>query len=138
GRYEATQAMNLYDFYFVYNDGSYYYGTVADNGPYGYHSSVQANTSYGYYYIYNKESTATSRAVGSVQAYYYYDRSNGTGYTPYYAGIGSNDGSSGLGSEYDYTYALLPYTTFFRSGRYEATQAMNLYDFYFVYNDGSY
>ena len=37
GTYEAKMGgATLYDFKFTYADGSYYYGTVADDGTYGY------------------------------------------------------------------------------------------------------
>ena len=81
GTFEARQggSTSLYDFYFVYNDGSYYYGTVADNGTYGYYSGEKITTSHsngGYYYIYANAGT-TSRALGSVQTTYYYDTTSG-------------------------------------------------------------
>ncbi len=112
----------LYDFYFVYNDGSYYYGTVADNGSYGYYSGETVSTSHtygGYYYIY-ANAGATSQASGSVQTSSYYDTTSVQTYTPYYSG--STDGSSGLGSEYDWTYGASGYQYYGGGGTYEAKQ----------------
>lgn len=123
GKYEAMQGGNsapppppppppsttLYGFYFVYNDQSYYFGTVADNGTYGYYAgeTIYTNNTYGgYYYIYGAEGT-TTRPVGNVQTTWYVDTTsgdtpaNGEGYTP--TGLGQTDGTGGLGSEFDHT-----------------------------------
>jgi len=54
----AASSTALYDFYFLYNDGSYYYGTVADSGSYGYKTGQVVSTAYGYYDIY-----AAARAI---------------------------------------------------------------------------
>ena len=94
GRQGST---SLYDFYFVYSDGSYYYGTVSDNGSYGYYIGETITTSHtygGYYYI-SADAGTTSRALGSVQTTDYYDATSGKSYTPYYDALGETDGSSG-------------------------------------------
>jgi len=63
----------LYDFKFTYADGSYYYGTVADDGTYGYHVGETINgTSSGSYNIY-ASAGSTSEAVGTVYDTSYYD-----------------------------------------------------------------
>jgi hypothetical protein len=110
----------LYDFYFVYNDGSFYYGTVADNSRYGYHTGEQISESTGYYYIW-AAAGATARLVGSVQTTVYYAASNGTSYTPYDYNLGATDGSAGLGSEADLISANGGYYEYGVGGVYEAT-----------------
>src|SRR6185312_5591208 len=78
GYYEAKQPnTSLYDFYFSYNDGSFYYGTVADNGNYGYYVGERVSTGHGYYYLYSNEGR-TSRSAGSVATTLYYDRTSGS------------------------------------------------------------
>ena len=141
GYYQAKQGASstLYDYEFVYKDGSYYYGTVADNGGKGYYSGDQINTSYGYYYIYGNAGS-TSEASGAVYTTSYYDKTTGKYYTPYYTSEGKPDSSSGLGSEFDYTYGTKGYQYFGYGGYYQAKQGASstLYDYEFVYKDGSY
>jgi hypothetical protein len=139
GYYGPVEPSNtLYDFYFEYNDGSYYYGTVSANSSYSYYSGEQISTSYGYYYIYASAGT-TSETAGTVYTTDYYDVTSDKSYTPYYYADGESDGSNGLGSELDYTYGANGYQLYGDGGYYEAKQGGNtLYDFYFVYNDGSY
>jgi len=72
GAYEAKQGSSLYDFYFVYKDGSYYYGTVADSGSYGYKVGQVVSTAYGYYDIY-ASGGVTTQTSGSVSTNNYYD-----------------------------------------------------------------
>jgi hypothetical protein len=172
GKYEAMQGGNpapppppppppgssttLYGFYFVYNDQSYYFGTVADNGTYGYYAgeTIYTNNTYGgYYYIYGAEGT-TTRPVGDVQTTWYVDTTsgdtpaNGEGYTP--TGLGQTDGTAGLGSEFDHTNGPDGVLLFGGGGADEARQGVSsppppppppsttLYGFYFVYDDQSY
>ena len=112
----------LYDYEFVYKDGSYYYGTVADNGSKGYYSGETINGyNGGYYYLY-ANAGSTSEASGRVSTSSYYDSTSGKSYKPYYSGLNGYDGSSGLGSEYDYTYGAKGYQPFGYSGYYEAKQ----------------
>jgi hypothetical protein len=139
GAYEPSGSKTtLYDFYYVYADGSYYYGTVADNGSYGYHTGESIRGTYGgYYYIYGTGGS-TSQAAGTVNDYYFYSSKTGQAYTPYYS---QNDGhslGSGLNGDYDYVYANGSYQLFGYGGYYEPKGATTLYDFYFVYADGSY
>ncbi len=142
GYYEAKQGGSsiLYDYEFVYKDGSYYYGTVADDRSKGYYTGDKINTSYGYYYIYYTNAGSTSEKSGTVYTMGYYDKTTGKSYTPYYTSNGKTDGSSGLGSEYDYTYGAKGFLLFGGNGLYEARQGggTTLYDYEFVYKDGSY
>ena len=56
----------------IYGDNSFYYGTAADNGTYGYYAGEKINGAHGgYYYIYGT-SGSTSQAVGTVDDDYYY------------------------------------------------------------------
>lgn len=146
GKYEAKQSTStsgtpqatLYDFEFFYNNGSYYTGTVADSGKYGYSTGAAYFTSYGYYFI-TGTAGSTSEASGTVSVTSYWDKSTGTSYTPYDTWKGSSDGSSGLGSESDSTYGASGSQNFGDGGKYEAVQAPDtLYDYKFVYSDGSY
>jgi hypothetical protein len=131
-------ANSLYDFYFVYSDGSYYYGTVSSNSSYGYYSGEEIKTSYGYYYIYDNAGSTTEKA-GTVYTTDYYDVTSSKSYTPYYDAYSEADGISGLGSESDYTYGPQGYLAYGEGGEYEAKQGDNgLYNFYFEYSDGSY
>jgi len=125
GLYEAKQGASkstaLYDFYFLYNDGSYYYGTVADNGSYGYKTGQAISTAYGYYDIY-ASAGATTATSGTVSTNNYHDATTGSTYTPYYTALGYADGASGLGSEVDYTYGAKGYAAYGAGGYYEAKQ----------------
>ena len=122
----------LYDFYYVYSNGSYYYGTVADDGTYGYHTGETINGIYGgYYYIYGT-SGSTSEAVGTVNDYYYHSAQTGQAYRPYFS---QNDGHSlgstaaignvagGLNGDYDYILANGHYQAFGYGGYFKPTGA---------------
>jgi len=115
----------LYGFVFSYNDGSYYFGTVADDGTYGYHTGetvFTSNTYGGNYYIYGDLGTTTN-PVGSVHTTYYVDTTSGQGYDPYFYDHGNPaDGSSGLGSEFDYTDGANGHQSYGGGGAYEAMQ----------------
>jgi Cadherin-like/CARDB len=109
-------AATLYDFYFIYPDGSYYYGTVADNGSYGYSvGETVYGTTQGYYYIYSSAG-ATSEAAGTVSETYYYDSYNGLAYTPSYTAAGT----AGLNKDLDYVYSNAEYQAYGYGGYYEA------------------
>jgi hypothetical protein len=132
----------LYDFYFVYNDyvtggakGDLYYGTVADNGSFGYSVGKLITTSLGYYYIY-QSAGATTEAAGTVNDYYYYDGSaTGKAYTPYYSQNYGYSPGTGLGNDLDYILGTDGGYHLFGGNTAEAKGANTLYDFYFVYND---
>ena len=115
----------LYGFVFNYNDGSYYFGTVADDGTYGYHTGetvFTSNTYGGNYYIYGNLGTTTN-PVGTVHTTYYVDTTSGQGYDPYFYDHGNPaDGSSGLGSEFDYTDGANGHQSYGGGGAYEAMQ----------------
>ena len=146
---------DLYGFDFVYNDQSYYFGWVADNGTYGYYvgETINTNNTYGgYYYIYGSAG-ATTDPVGSVYTKDYVDTTNGGKdyLSQSYLNGGAADGTSGLGSEFDYTNGVSGLQAFGLGGEYEAMQgtpasppppppppSTDLYEFYFVYNDQSY
>ena len=111
---------DLYDFYFQYNDGSYYYGTVsATKGSY--YSGESISETNGYYYVYG-DGGSTGQTAGTVYTSYYYDTTSSKAYTPYYYGYGEADGSSGLGYEFDYTYGAKGYQYYGYGGTYEAKQ----------------
>ena len=55
----------LYDYEFVYKDGSYYYGTVADNGTHGYYSGETIDKTNGSFHVY-ANAGATSETSGTV------------------------------------------------------------------------
>ncbi len=135
GTYEAKQGATLYTFKFTYADGSYYSGSVADYGGYGYYSGKTISTSYGNYTITGTSGYST-QANGTVNVSTYYDKTTSTSYSPY---TGASDGASGLGSEYDRTYSSdNGYQYFGDGGKYEAKQGSTIYKFGFLYKDGSY
>lgn len=140
GSAEALQGNALYDFTFTYNDSSYYTGTVADDGSYGYHigETISANGTFGGTYTITAFAGGTTQAAGTVSVAYYYDASSGQVYTPYYAMLGSTDGPSGLGSEFDAITGANGMLSFGNGGAYEARQGTLLYSFAFTYSDGSF
>ena len=117
--YEANNTHNLaaYSFYWYSpNTGDYYYGTVYDDGTYGYYagevvygpySSTESGGGNGYYYITGSaDATGSGYAAGDVKiGSYYHDGDSGVSMATYYGARGYVTGSSGLGSEYDYAWA---------------------------------
>ncbi len=119
-----TASNTLYDFYYVYPDGSYYYGTVADDGTYGYAVGETVNgTTKGYYYIY-ASAGSTSEAAGTVSDTSYYDVFTGTTYTPYYHANQSYSGTTGLNTDFDYIFSNNVYQSFGYGGAYEPDATM--------------
>jgi hypothetical protein len=123
-------ATDLYEFYFVYNDNSYYFGWAADNGTYGYYvgETITTNNTYGGYYVIYGSEGATTDAVGSVYTKDYVDQTNGGKdyLSESYLNGGAPDGSSGIGSEFDYTDGANGLQAFGLGGEYEAMQGINL------------
>ncbi len=110
----------LYDFWFEYPDGSIYYGTVADNGTYGYYVGETVDgTTKGYYYIYASSGTTTETS-GTVSDTSYYDSFTGETSTPYYYTHLNYSGTTGLNADFDYVYSNGQYQTFGYGGEYEA------------------
>ncbi|HUI26666.1 MAG TPA: NF038122 family metalloprotease, partial [Candidatus Kryptonia bacterium] len=91
GNHTATQTFQfqipvatLYNFKFTYRDGSYYIGTVADSGQYGYHVGETINgTSQGFYTI-TGSLGLTSQASGTVYDTSYFDVTSQQTYAPAY------------------------------------------------------
>jgi hypothetical protein len=134
----------LYNYTFTYNDGSYYYGTIAANnanwmGNYYYPGEViNALASNGHYTV-SGPYQETGEAPGTVVTTGYYDITSNSFYTPTAWSEYHADGMYGLGSEYDTTYGPNGYQAFGKSGLYEAKQgSTNLYDYKFIFTDGSY
>jgi hypothetical protein len=93
---------NLFDFVFTYNGGAdYYYGTVADNGSFGYSAGETFARGDGTYDIFSETGT-TTEASGTVSVTYYSHGGPGqASYTPTLTAMGDPDGTGGLGSESD-------------------------------------
>src|SRR5439155_12083675 len=94
---------SLFDFLYRYNDGGdYYYGTVADNGGYGYHTNQQLPAAAGSYAIFNQEADTTGAAPGSVfVTYYSHAGVAAASTTPFNIAHGLPSGLGGLGTEFD-------------------------------------
>ena len=141
GALEAYQGRKstLYDFYYKYNDGSFYYGTVADDGSSGYFAGENVHIgSGGPYHIYGP-SGQTADPSGTVHVSSYYDIASRAFYVPANDAIGGSAGEDGLGSETDYISGSAGNQRFGDAGLYEAREAgATLYDFTFTYGDGSY
>jgi hypothetical protein len=95
-------APNLFDFVFTYDGGAdYYYGTVADNGSFGYFVNDTFALGGGAYDIFSQAGT-TTEAPGTVFVTYYSHGGPGqASYTPALTAAGESDGTLGLGSESD-------------------------------------
>jgi hypothetical protein len=100
----------LYDYQFLYPDGSYYTGTVVDDGTYGYQVGQQIpKGSNGEYTITGKDTSPppSGALAGYTYTSLYVDDLNGTAYntsntmssSPYYQ---KPVGYGGLGTEKDY------------------------------------
>lgn len=118
--YEADGAvLTAYKFWWYSpNSGDYYYGTVYDDGTYGYavgqevrgpYTYTESGTADGYYRIYGISAAGSAgRSAGDVTTGnadfgYYYDADTGRNLSLYY-GSSTVVGSQGLGSECNYTY----------------------------------
>ncbi|HEX3860168.1 MAG TPA: Ig-like domain-containing protein [Stellaceae bacterium] len=97
-----ASAPSVYDFLFTYGNGQdYYYGTVSDDGTYGYQVGQTVNAGLGTYQIFNMQSLSTE-PVGSVSVADYTHTGPGqASVTPVATAAGRADGSNGLGSESD-------------------------------------
>ena len=139
GAYEAKQAPNtVYVFSFTYLDGSYYYGSVSDDGSFGYHLGATIPSPYGEYHIY-ATSGYTNRAVGTVSVAGYYDVYSDKVYVPEATFLGLYDGDNGLQFEHDTIVGTAGALEFGENGAKEARQApYTSFSFYFKYNDGSF
>jgi hypothetical protein len=103
--------LSYYDFEFLYPDGSYYLGRVADDGTYGYAigQTIQKGNSGAEYVVYNKEATSppAGTKAGYVSDLLYYDSFTNKNYPPsdiipnttYYQ---KPVGYGGLGTDTDY------------------------------------
>jgi serralysin len=100
---QSVNNTNLFNFFYMYTDGTRYHGIVADDGSLGYHVGQQiSGANGGYYYIYGNAGP-TTQAAGTVTETGYIDSSNQV-HAPIYA---SNTGQSlgvGLGNDHDYVY----------------------------------
>jgi hypothetical protein len=127
------------DFVFTYNDGKdYYYGTVADNGTYGYQVGGSITTGSGTYDIFSQNGTPSAEAAGAVFVSYYSHGGPGqASYTPQQFALGQPDGLAGLGSESDFILGTDgKYHQF--SATAEATISTSpLYGFVFNYSGGA-
>jgi hypothetical protein len=117
-----TLPTTLYDFVYVYADGSSYHGTVADNGTYGYHVGQRINGANGGLYAIIGSEGATSRPAGTVFDYSYYDAASGQRMTPFYSNRDGHAIGLGLGIEHDYVLCVDGvYRPFGSGGAFEAT-----------------
>ena len=135
----------LYDFVFKYNDyianpdaGNYYFGTVADDGTYGYAVGQTIITAAGRYEI-TQNLGPTTRAVGSVNDYNYWDGAGSRqAYAPYYSQVTGLSGTvppGGLGTDRDYIVDANGAYHYFDSGAEAIVNTPILFDFEFLYND---
>ena len=134
----APAPTNLFDFVFTYNGGAdYYYGTVADNGEFGYFTNEMLPFGGGTYDIYSEAGT-TAEASGTVSVTYYSHSGPGqASYTPVLTAAGSPDGTNGLGSESNSILGTNggPYT--FSPSMEAAIPSNTLYGFVFNYSNGA-
>jgi hypothetical protein len=94
----SLPANGLWDFEFLYDDGSYFTGTVADDGSEGYSAGftlgeVAGGTTIGAYTI-TAAAGSTTQPVGAVSVTLFHSAAEATDYAP----IGGG-GTAGLGSE---------------------------------------
>jgi len=103
--------LTTYDFQFMYPNGSYYDGTVYDNGTYGYKVGATGSEPGGTYSIYAASTTPppAGALAGETYALTYYDITDKAFYapsditsgTPYY---NKPDGYGGLSTVSDYIH----------------------------------
>jgi autotransporter passenger strand-loop-strand repeat protein len=136
----ASSATNLFDFEFTYADGKdYYYGSVADNGTYGYATGETINSTAGQYTIYNEEGLPTSEPAGTVVVLDYSHGGAGqASTTPVKTAAGTPDGSQGLGSESDAVLGTDGTAHAFSSTSEASFATTALYGFVYTYADGTY
>lgn len=101
-----------YDFYWYDGNGSgdWYYGTVFDDGRYGYAvgqvvAGPNASSDSGHggeYHIYAGHAEQSGHAVGQVLTHDYWDYHDGVSVPTYNQGLNAVSGFNGLGSEYDW------------------------------------
>ncbi len=98
----VVQQTTLFDFVFTYNDGKdYYYGTVADNGSFGYHAGQLITTTSGEYNI-CQQGGATTQPSGTVAVTYYLHGGPGqASYTPVTTALGRRNERAGQRSRLD-------------------------------------
>jgi Tol biopolymer transport system component/glycosyltransferase involved in cell wall biosynthesis len=126
----------LYSFRFTFKDGSFYTGTVAGGGNYAYSAGQTIATAAGSYAILSAEGP-TADAAGTVRTSQYYDAATAALYVPVATAAGDADGGAGLGSESDAIDGPMGRQTF-GAGATEAKEAAaTLYDYTFVYDNGS-
>jgi hypothetical protein len=125
--------MDAYNFYWYSpNSGDYYYGTVYDDGTYGYFTgqtyydgslSTESGSADGYYYIYSSSNaTGSGYSAGQVTGTSaYWDAQSGSSLTTWY-GSSTVAGSSGLGSEYNWASTSTGWD-YFGNDYYEANYA---------------
>jgi hypothetical protein len=132
----VVQQSTLFDFVFTYNDGKdYYFGTVADNGTFGYHTGQLLTTASGQYNIYQQDSGTTTAAAGTVSVFYY--SHGGPGQASYTPQTSTADGSNGLGSETDSILGTDGLTHPFSASSEAVISTSSLYGFVFNYSDGA-
>ena len=130
--------VDIFDFVFVYNDNQdYYYGTVADNGTFGYSTGEQIPTNSGTYDIFNQEGTTTETA-GTVSVTYYSHGGPGqASYTPALTAAGEPDGTGGLGSESNSLLGTDNLQHPFSASMEASFTTSGLYGFVFNYANGA-
>ena len=132
----VVQQSTLFDFEFTYNDGKdYYFGTVADNGTFGYHAGQLITTASGRYNIYQQDSSTTTAASGTVSVTYY--SHGGPGQASYTPHTSTADGTNGLGSEADSILGTDGLTHPFSATSEAVISTSSLYGFVFTYTDGA-
>jgi hypothetical protein len=95
----APAVASLFDFVFTYNDPSrdYFYGTVADNGLFGYQVGQQIATTAGRFDIYYQEGLPATTPVGTVFVTNYSHGGPGQASTvPVNTAAGQPSGTNGL------------------------------------------
>ncbi|HEV8679644.1 MAG TPA: hypothetical protein VGQ90_09740 [Stellaceae bacterium] len=143
---QIARSPSLFDFVFTYNDGQdYYYGTVCDDGTYGYRvgqtiTALPGIALAGQYEIFAQEGLPTSRAVGTVLVINYSHGGPGVASpTPLGFSTPGTAGSNGLGSESDAVLGTDGQLHSFgpTTGGELSFPTADLYGFVFTYADGA-
>src|SRR5262249_35986405 len=147
-------SVTAYNFYWwdPQGSGDWYYGTVYDDGTFGYrvgqtiqgpyNSRTEVSNHDGYYYIYSSDSvipfSSGAHQAGEVRTRNYHDAQSGlnlTTYNQYYGYVSSQH--SGLGYERDWIWNSGGNYVEFGSDFLEADYNVTAYDFYWWDPQGS-
>jgi hypothetical protein len=136
---EVSVPVNLFDFVLIYSDGrDYYYGTVADDGRFGYRVNETIATAAGQYTIFNEEGLPAGVAAGTVSVVDYSHGGPGAASsTPLAFAAHQPDGLGGLGSETDALLGTDGHNHAFSSTAEASFATASLFGFVFTYADGA-